>query len=138
MSFIISVNFNSVFNHHDYSRNDLFEGFELKFKSYNNDTSCIQIIPRKSQSFRNINSYSFKIKDPSFLSLKNKDFSFYFGKVSIAVLDKCDNNDLCPSEIIKTNEKHIGIESKNPLLDSSQPIQTSISLFLFCKYTCIT
>ena len=127
MSFIISINFNSINNHDDHSINELLEGFELKFNSYNNETSCIQIIPSKSRSFKNIKSYSFKIKDPSFLSLKNKDFSFYFGKVSIAVLEKCDNNDLCSSDILKTNENYIGIESKNSSLDSSQPIQTSIS-----------
>ena len=127
LSFIISISFNSIILHDDHSMNELFEGFELKFKSYNNETSCIQIIPSKSRSFKNIKSYSFKIKDPSFLSLKNKDFSFFFGKVSIAVLEKCDNNDLCSSDILKTNENHIGIQSEDPLLDSSQPIQTSIS-----------
>jgi hypothetical protein len=114
--------------------NELLEGFELKFNSFNNETSCIQIIPPKKRSFKNIKSYSFKIKDPSFLSLKNNDFSFYFGKVSIAVLEKCDNNDLCSSDILKTNENYIGIESKNSSLDSSQPIKTGKIVYFVCNY----
>ena len=125
LSFIISINFISIINNiDDGSINEIFEGFELKFKSYNNNTSCMQIIPNK-QTKSTPYSYSFKIKDPSFLSLKNLDYSFYFGKVSISLLEKCEHNDLCSNENIKTSDKEIGIRSENPLLDSSKPIETS-------------
>jgi hypothetical protein len=70
-----------------------------------------------------------RIKDPSFVSLKNREYAFDFGHVSVAFLFHCnqDNpksaskeNSMCVDETLRSELKPVGIPSLNKSIDTSQ------------------
>ena len=62
------------------------------------------------------------IKDPAFISQKNRNYTFDFGKIQLAVIVKCKNGipgALCLSQSLVTEDLNVGIESRNPKKDTS-------------------
>ena len=72
-------------------------------------------------------SYSLKIKDPSFISQNDLDYTFNFGKISLRALYTCKDStiendyfkNVCHSKILTTNQIQVGVRSKNPSISTS-------------------
>ena len=59
-----------------------------------NFTTCIQIIPRADQILSKY--YRLRIKDPSFVSIFNPSYTFYFGQIQVQAI-KCQPTDAIES-----------------------------------------
>jgi len=78
-----------------------------------------------------------KIKDPSFASLKNAEYAFDFGRVSVAFLFDCNQDDnssskmnsFCVDETLRSELKPVGLPSLNKSIDSSQAFLDEGNLF---------
>ncbi len=101
------------------------KGYEIMFETFDGEQSCIQIVrypDRPRQKF-----HTLKIKDPSFISQNNLDYTFYFGKITLRALYTCkdrtiDNdyfNGICHSQILKTDQIQVGVKSENSSINTS-------------------
>ena len=66
------------------------KGFEISIE-YQDRKSCIQIVPLNSQNKPGrVTTYRFKIKDPTFMTIKQDKYNFYFGRANIKALIECE------------------------------------------------
>ncbi|RNA23388.1 hypothetical protein BpHYR1_053284, partial [Brachionus plicatilis] len=134
LSFLLSLNFDSII---DLETNDEFEGYQLKFVDYQGLSSCVKILPDKSV-LNKLRTIELVIKDPSFITQKNPNFTFFFANVSITVLIKCKNtNKYCSIENVNSGIVSVGIKSKNNTIDTSKPFYNDLCSGDFNQYTCI-
>jgi hypothetical protein len=101
-------------------KDPLFRGYEIELENYNGYVTCLQII-----SFSNVTSkklFNLKIKDPSFISQHDKNYTFYMAKISINLVYSCNINNfnqneylnnLCHFKLINNKPIKTGIESAN-------------------------
>lgn len=101
-------------------KDPLFRGYEIELENYNGHVTCLQII-----RFSNITSkklFNLKIKDPSFISQHDKNYTFYMAKISINLVYSCNINNfnqneflnnLCHFKLINNKPIKTGIESAN-------------------------
>ncbi|CAF0859564.1 unnamed protein product [Brachionus calyciflorus] len=134
LSFLLSISFDSITDIETYKN---FLGYEIKFRNFDNLINCVKIMPDKNAlgKFRRM---ELVIKDPKFVTQKNKDYTFYFGEISVHILVKCTNDtEYCKETFIHSNELDVGIKSKNSSVDTSIQFNTDVCRGDFNQYTCI-
>ena len=93
-----------------------------------NFTTCIQIIPRADQILSKY--YRLRIKDPSFVSIFNPSYTFYFGQIQVQAI-KCQPTDAIESLFKKLvlSYNHLVTKAKNNCVATGPkniPIQAGI------------
>ena len=94
-------------------------------ETFQGEQSCIQIIrypDRTSQT----KAYNLKIKDPSFVSQHDLEYTFNFGRILLRTLYACKDasvpneylKNICHSKNLKTNQIQVGVQSKNPSINT--------------------
>ena len=83
-------------------------GFEIAI-SYENETSCIQLIEFSLDSSI---SYRLRLKDPTFVTIYKKEYTFYFGRISLRPIIKCTRSlEHCAASNWQTAKLDVGIRS---------------------------
>jgi hypothetical protein len=94
--------------------NQIFDGKKYNFKNF---------LIHKPQLHLQV---EFSIKDPSFLSLTNTNFSIYFGKVHVRLLHTCPptmqqkssivfkDEMICSVKVLSSSTVEVGIKSNYP------------------------
>lgn len=89
------------------------KGYEITIQHFKSTRkSCLQIMSTELES--NTQRYTLRIKDPSFVTIMNEQYTFYFGQVYVRALMPCDqarpgSDELCAS-IETSNRVEVGIK----------------------------
>jgi hypothetical protein len=128
LSFIIEIRLKiakQFFNNKKNERKFPLKGFQLKFEDHDlKRLTCIQIIRPDAEysdwdrmKTEYAEELSLRIKDPSFVSQKDVNYTFNFGRVSFELLVACsengntDNRILCVKKSMGIDFLNVGIKS---------------------------